>query len=182
VSAWNGVLSLERTPNHRFDTPLAQLPERFEQPGPAHPVGEREPLVSPRTPGLARDTGDRADHPRSVRRRARARAGKYTLVALAAAVLTLGAAVTIVPILHSTGGQDATAASAALDAATNPVGATRPAALPSPVTSGVGPESAVSKCMDRFTGKTTAEQGPQPGRKVLSGPIYSAAGCRLPKS
>ena len=43
-----------------------------------------------------------------------------------------------------------------------------------------GSKSGVSKCMDRFTGKSTAEQNPPAGRPVLSGPIYGAGGCRLP--
>jgi hypothetical protein len=200
-------------------------------------------------------------------------------------VLTLGTAVAIVPILRSTGGQDATAAATALDAAARPAGAaghprlartttfkaktvagkkitgkkvtgkkviidltgyswfdnTPPGSAEvsnpilhkkagghgtyaDPITVAVpdgsftpgppvyvpsveryvivedsgasgghnhldmwvggqgGSRSAVSRCMDRFTGKTVAEQGPPPGRPVLSGPIYSAAGCRLPKS
>jgi 3D (Asp-Asp-Asp) domain-containing protein len=42
-----------------------------------------------------------------------------------------------------------------------------------------GSKSAVSKCMDKITGKTTAEVNPPKGRPVMSGPIYSG-GCRVP--
>jgi 3D (Asp-Asp-Asp) domain-containing protein len=45
-----------------------------------------------------------------------------------------------------------------------------------------GSESSVSKCMDRITGSTTAEQNPPAGRPVLAGPIYGPSGCHLPKS
>lgn len=42
-----------------------------------------------------------------------------------------------------------------------------------------GSKGAVSKCMDRITGKTSAEMNPPKGRPVMSGPIYSG-GCRIP--
>jgi hypothetical protein len=36
--------------------------------------------------------------------------------------------------------------------------------------------------MDRITGKVPAEVNPPPGRPVMSGPIYSGGGCRIPSS
>jgi 3D (Asp-Asp-Asp) domain-containing protein len=42
-----------------------------------------------------------------------------------------------------------------------------------------GSKNAVSKCMDRITGKTGAEMNPPKGRAVMSGPIYSG-GCKVP--
>jgi hypothetical protein len=41
-------------------------------------------------------------------------------------------------------------------------------------------EDEVSDCMSQFTGTTTAEVKPPPGRPVLAGPIYSKGVCRLP--
>jgi 3D (Asp-Asp-Asp) domain-containing protein len=45
-----------------------------------------------------------------------------------------------------------------------------------------GSKSGASSCMDKFTGKASAEQNPPPGRPVLAGPIYSGSGCKLPKT
>jgi hypothetical protein len=41
-------------------------------------------------------------------------------------------------------------------------------------------EDEVDDCMSQFTGTTTAEVKPPPGRPVLVGPIYSKGVCRLP--
>ena len=41
-------------------------------------------------------------------------------------------------------------------------------------------EDEVNDCMSQFTGTTTAEVKPPPGRPVLAGPIYSKGVCRLP--
>lgn len=43
-----------------------------------------------------------------------------------------------------------------------------------------GSRSATDDCMDRITGKSTAELNPPPGRPVLAGPIFSGGKCRLP--
>lgn len=43
-----------------------------------------------------------------------------------------------------------------------------------------GSASAVEKCMNRITGTVSAEVNPPPGRTVMSGPIYSKGGCRIP--
>ncbi len=43
-----------------------------------------------------------------------------------------------------------------------------------------GSRSATDDCMDRITGRSTAELNPPPGRPVLAGPIFSGGKCRLP--
>jgi LysM repeat protein len=44
-----------------------------------------------------------------------------------------------------------------------------------------GTRSATDACMDRVTGTVPAELDPPPGRPVLTGPIFSGGGCRIPQ-